>query len=246
MRNIALTIRYDGTHYSGWQVQQNANSICAEMNRALLRVTGADCEVKGCSRTDSGVHANAYVLSFKTQSGIRCDRLMLALNTYLPDDIAVFEARDVPLDFHARYSATGKEYVYRYYNARVRDPFLLTTTYRVVLPLDERCMNEAAQLLVGTYDFRSFCSEKNTQPDTTRTVTSCAVTRDGDLVRLTIAADGFLYNMVRIIAGTLQKVGEGKLDPADIPAILAARDRKRAGKTAPARGLFLQRVFYDE
>lgn len=246
MRNLLLTICYDGKRYHGWQIQQNALAVQEVFQEALQKVFGFAPDLKGCSRTDSGVHALEYCISLKVEHSIPCERLLAALNHFLPADIAVFDCREVPLDFHARYSCKGKEYRYKIWNHPVRDPFLDGYALHYWYPLDEKQLGEAAGHYLGTHDFTSFCTlDGRERGDMRRTVTKAEVTRDGSLVTFTVAADGFLYNMVRIMTGTLLRVAQGKLQPGDIPGILEAKCRKAAGPTAPACGLYLNKVYYD-
>lgn len=247
MRNLLLTMTYDGRRYHGWQIQENADSVQNQLQQALVRVIGERPDLKGCSRTDAGVHANCYCVSLRTEHTIPAERLPLALNRFLPKDIAVLECTEVPEDFHARYSCKGKEYIYKIYNAPVRSPFLQGYALHYWYPLDVVRMNRAAQYFVGRHDFTSFCTvdPHRQKGDFHRTVKSCRVERSGDLITVTIEADGFLYNMVRIIVGTLLLTAQGKLQPEDITAIIEAKDRSRAGPTAPPEGLYLNRVFYD-
>jgi len=244
VRNILVTLRFCGTGYHGFQVQANALSVCEVFQDALEKVLDARPDVKGCSRTDSGVHANKYCLSVKTQNPIPCDKLVSALNHHLPGDMAVLEAKDVPEGFHARYSCTGKEYIYRIHNSRIRDPFSPGLTYRFGFSLDEVMLDREAQGFVGTHDFAAFCSAGSDVEDTVRTVRSFSVTREGDTVLFTVRGDGFLYNMVRIMVGTLVFIGMGRIAAGSIPGIIASRDRNNAGKTMPAQGLYLNDVFY--
>ena len=247
MRNLLLTLCYDGAQYHGWQIQNNAVSVQQVFQEALFKVTSEKPEIKGCSRTDSGVHANQYCISLKTGHTIPCERLLNALNHFLPEDIAVQDCREVPMDFHARYSCLGKEYIYKIWNEPVRNPFLRNRALHYWYPLDLSRMNEAAAHYIGKHDFTSFCtSDARDRGDMCRTVTRAGIQRDGGLVTFTVAADGFLYNMVRIMVGTLLYVAQGKLQPEQIPEILAARDRTAAGPTAPPCGLYLNRVFYGE
>ncbi|MBE6822214.1 tRNA pseudouridine(38-40) synthase TruA [Caproiciproducens sp. LBM24188] len=246
MRNLLLTICYDGANYHGWQIQQNAISVQQVFQESLFRVLGERPDIKGCSRTDSFVHARQFCISLKTEHTIPCERLVGALNHFLPEDIAVQSCREVPLDFHARYSCTGKEYVYQIWNHPVRDPFLNRRALHYWYPLDLERMNRAAAGFMGAHDFTSFCTlDARDRGDMTRTVTKAELRREGNLVLYTVAADGFLYNMVRIMVGTLLRVAQGKLEPEDIPRILEAKDRKEAGPTAPPCGLYLNRVFYE-
>ena len=247
MRNLLITLRFDGARYHGWQIQRNAVSVQQVFQEALRRVLGGQPELKACSRTDSFVHAREFCVSLKTERPIPCERLVGALNHFLPEDIAALSCREVPPGFHARYSCRGKEYAYEIWNERTRNPFLAGRAlhYWHPLPLDR--LNRAAARFAGTHDFTSFCAEDaRERGDMTRTVTKALWTREGSLVRFTVSADGFLYHMVRIMVGTLLRVAEGKLEPEDIGRILEARSRAAAGPTAPPQGLYLNRVFYDK
>ena len=212
---------------------------------AIGRVTGEASSTIGCSRTDAGVHANEYFFNFHTDSQIPETRLVPALNAHLPYDIVVTSCKEVEESFHARYCAVGKEYRYLIHNSFVRDPFSENRKYHYRYPLDEQLMHRAAQSFVGTHDFSAFCSAGSTVKDTVRTITYANVSREEDLVVFTVRGTGFLYNMVRIMVGTLLAVAEGKLGEQDIPEIIQSGDRNRAGVTAPAHGLYLNRVFYD-
>ncbi len=204
MRNLLLTLSYCGKNLHGWQIQDNALTVQEVFQNALYQIIHERPDIKGCSRTDSGVHANMYCVSMKIAHPITEDHLMMAMNRYLPDDVAVTDVRQVPDDFHARYSCKGKEYVYKVWNSRVRNPFLqdLALHYRYEMDIDK--MNREAQAFVGAHDFTSFCTlDKREKGDFTRTVKYFNIKREGDLVTFTVAADGFLYNMVRIMVGTL-------------------------------------------
>lgn len=244
-RNFLIKLSYDGARYHGWQIQENALTVQEVFQDALYKITGLREDIKACSRTDTGVHAREFCVSLKTESPIAPERLLAALNHYLPEDVAVKSCEPVPLDFHARYSCQGKEYVYQIWNHPVRDPFLAGRALHYWYPIDEELLDRAAKAYVGCHDFSSFCTlDKREKGDLTRTVTTSKVERAGDLVTFTVAADGFLYNMVRIMVGTLLRVQQGKFTPEDIPGIIQAKDRKAAGPTAPAWGLYLNRVFY--
>ena len=246
MRNILLKIRYDGRNYHGWQVQNNARSVQEDLQNALYNVIGERPDIKGCSRTDAGVHANMYCISFRTEHTIPSDRLPHALNRFLPEQIAPFEASDVSEAFHARYSCKGKEYIYKIHNAQFRDPFLCGYALHYWQKLDDGLMKKAAVHFIGTHDFTSFCTVDPKRPkgDFHRTIKNLDVTRCGDMVYITAEADGFLYNMVRIIVGTLIYTAQGKILPDEIPDIINALDRKKAGPTAIPDGLYLNRVIY--
>ena len=240
-----LTLRYLGTAYHGWQVQDNARAIQPIIQDALCEMFPQRPGVTGCSRTDAGVHANMYCCHFDSDLIRDPYGVVCAVNRRLPNDIAATACRVVPNDFHARYSVKAKEYVYVIYNGAHRDPFYHGRAYHYRFPLRVEAMDRAARDLVGTHDFSAFCAERAKEGDKTRTVMNARVERQGDLVRFTVTADGFLYNMVRIMVGTLLRVSEGKIPPDGIPAIVQSRRRKNAGPTAPAEGLYLNRVFYE-
>lgn len=245
MKNLLLTIAYDGSHYHGWQIQENAVTVQAAFQSALFQVTGLREELKACSRTDTGVHAREFCVSLKTESAIPPQRLVAALNHWLPEDIVVKSCREAAEDFHARYSCKGKEYCYEIWNSPIRNPFLRGRALHYWYPMDEKLLDQGAKGFLGSHDFTSFCTlDRREKGDLVRTVTQAKVERRGELVVFTVAANGFLYNMVRIMAGTLLHIQQGKLTPQDIPKIIEARDRRAAGPTAPAWGLYLNRVFY--
>ena len=244
-RNLLLKLAYDGTRYHGWQIQENAVTVQQVFQEALCKVTGRQEDLKACSRTDTGVHAREFCVSLKTESPIPEERLVAALNHYLPQDMAERSCQRVGEDFHARYSCKGKEYCYEIWNHPVREPFLAGRALHYWYPIDEALLDQAARHYLGSHDFSSFCTlDKRERGDLTRRVFTSRVERRGDLVVFTVGADGFLYNMVRIMVGTLLRVQQGKFSPEDIPGILEAKDRKAAGPTAPACGLYLNRVFY--
>lgn len=244
-RNLLLKLAYDGTRYHGWQIQENAVTVQQVFQEALMKVTGRQEDLKACSRTDTGVHAREFCVSLKTESPIPEERLVAALNHYLPQDMAVRSCQRVGEDFHARYSCKGKEYCYEIWNHPVREPFLAGRALHYWYPIDEALLDQAARHYLGSHDFSSFCTlDKRERGDLTRRVFTSRVERRGDLVVFTVGADGFLYNMVRIMVGTLLRVQQGKFSPEDIRGILEAKDRKAAGPTAPACGLYLNRVFY--
>ena len=244
MRNLKVRIGYRGTAYHGFQRQENAVSVQNILEDRLSSLTASQVRINGCSRTDTGVHANEFIFSFKTESMIPCSSIVRGMNSLLPDDIAVFDCEEAEEDFHARYSCKGKEYVYKILNRAVPDPFLYDLALHYPFAMDADKMNRAAEYIVGTHDFTSFCGSLGAKEDSVRTVFDSHVDRAGDMVTLTVSGDGFLYNMVRIIAGTLIYVNEGKFSPEDIPAIIESRDRSRAGITAKPHGLYLNRVYY--
>lgn len=236
---------YDGSHYHGWQVQNNAITVQEVFQKALHKVLGTETDIKGCSRTDSGVHANMYCVSFYTEHRIPVERLPAAVNHYLPNSIAVLSASEEDEDFHARYSCKGKEYIYKIWNADIRNPFLDGYALHYWYKLDIDLMNAAASHLIGYHDFTSFCTLDNREKgDFHRTIKKLSVSKENNMVTITVEADGFLYNMVRIIVGTLLYVAQGKIYPCDIPDIIKAEDRSYAGPTAPPEGLYLNKVFY--
>ena len=255
MMKLLLKIRYLGTAYCGYQVQPNAQSIQQKLNEAAFALFDYECDIVGCSRTDSGVHANMFcaTVSRRGESGlsttIPCEKIPLAFSAHLPEDISVYDAEWVSEDFHARYDVLEKEYVYRIYNAPVRNPFEEGRSCHVPKKIDEdglARMRKAASYLVGTQDFSSYMAQGSSVTSTVRTVKHAEVEKIGDVLILRFCADGFLYNMVRILSGTLLDVGLGKCQPEDILRITAAHDRSKAGMTMPACGLYLDRVAYRE
>ena len=244
-----LWIAYKGTNYGGFQVQPNAPTVCAAVQDAMQRVLGCRPDVKGCSRTDAGVHARRFALSFCYTGKVPAEKMVQAFNAHLPPDIRALEIWPVAENFHARYAAHAKTYRYYILNARVDDPFTFDTCCRIGPELDVTAMQAAADRFVGTHDFLTLCASGSSvaaHGDTVRTITRCTVERAGDRVTITVTADGYLYNMVRILAGTLVEAGLHKRTPESIPALLASRDRRRAGQTLPAKGLFLEDVAYPE
>ena len=244
MKRLLITIQYDGSAYHGWQVQSNAVTVQEVFQNAVQKVFGTRLDVKGCSRTDSAVHANMYCLSIDTDMNIDNENVILALNTYLPKDIAVIDCKEVDFDFHPRYSCKSKEYVYKIYNGKIRNPFLEKYALHYRYKLDEDYLNKEAQAFLGTHDFCGFCSVKSDVEDTVRTIKSISVTRENDMVLIKVKADGFLYNMVRIMVGTLLFINEGKIKQGELKDVIESKDRKRAGKTAQPQGLYLNRIYY--
>ena len=245
-RNIALRLSYTGTAYHGWQVQKNAVTVAEVLEKALASVVGHPVRVTGAGRTDAGVHAQVYVANFRTTSGIPAQRLPLAVNTRLPDDISVCKATVVPDGFNAIGSCRKKEYTYKIYNSRIRDPFYVNRVWFYPRLLDETIMAAAARQLVGTHDFAAVKNVGTETRTTVRTVHYFEIERHGDVIDCRVCADGFLYNMVRSMVGTCIYAAEGKLDPAEIPEILASRNRTLAGPTAPPDGLYMTNLWYDE
>lgn len=246
MRNLLFTLKFDGSAFHGWQIQHNAITVQQVFQEAVSAVLGSCPDIKGSSRTDSGVHANMFCISMKTDHPIPCERMQAAVNSHLPAQVVVTNVREVPLDFHARYSALGKRYVYKLHNSQVRDPFLRDRALWYRRPIDADMLHKAAQAYVGSHDFTSFCTlDKREIGDFVRTVSEFSVWREGEMVYFSVTADGFLYNMVRIMVGTLLYISEGGASADSLPDIIAACDRSKAGPTAPACGLYLDKVFYD-
>ncbi len=246
MRNIALKLMYNGTAYHGWQVQKTESSVCQTLEKGLSAVCGERVHCVGCGRTDAGVHAERYVANFHTSSRIPAERLPFAVNTHTPEDIVVTEAVEVPEDFNAIGSCLKKEYTYRIYNSRIKNPFYVDRAYFYPKRLDEELMDRAARMFEGTHDFAAVRSVGTAVKSTVRTIYYCRVQRSGELLEMKVCANGFLYNMVRAITGTVLYAAEGKMRPEEIPAILDAGDRRLAGPTAPPGGLYLTRLWYED
>lgn len=246
MRNIALTLMYDGSAYHGWQLQKRDVTIAGTLERAVSQVVGHPVRFVGAGRTDAGVHAEIYLANFHTTSRIPCDRLPLAVNTRLPGDIVVTKATEVPEDFNAIGSCLKKEYTYRIYNSRIRNAFLVDRVWFYPRPLDVSVMQAAASQFVGTHDFAAVRSVGTETKTTVRTVHYFEITRSGPMISCRVCADGFLYNMVRAMVGTCVYASEGKLAPSDIPALLAGRNRTDAGPTAPPQGLYMTALWYPQ
>jgi tRNA pseudouridine38-40 synthase len=275
MRNIRLTLSYDGTNYVGWQVQPNGPSVQAAVEQAVCKLTGETVRLVAAGRTDSGVHALEQVANFVTKTAITCEKLQTGLQNFLADDVIIRDVSDVDAKFHATYSVKWKRYRYVIFNNRVSDPFIQKYTWQYAAALDAAAMHDAAQVLLGTHDFRCFESHFPNKATSVRTVIESRVERcggwplwsrsespvtanqkpanphsrapgeqTGEFVRLDIAADGFLYNMVRAIVGTLLKVGRHQWTAEDVRRIIDTGDRSQAGETAPARGLYLVHVEY--
>jgi len=244
MKRILLTISYDGTAYHGWQVQPNAVTVQAVMCQALGQILKTKVSVTGTSRTDAGVHAREFTCHFDCEDNIPNQAFLRGLNSVLPPDIAVIDCKEVPLDFHARYNAKGKTYCYYIYNSNKKDPFRSRYAWQIERPLSVEKMNAFAEKIKGEHDFYAFSSSGSNVQETVRTISECFVTKSGDDIKITVTADGFLYNMVRIITGTAVAVSDGKIDVEDIADILNSKRRERAGITAPPQGLFLEKVHY--
>lgn len=241
-----MVVAYDGTNYCGWQVQPNGITIEEVLNRNLSNLLGEKIEVMGASRTDSGVHSLGNVAVFDTNTRMPADKIAFALNQRLPEDIVVQGSCEVPSDWHPRYQESTKTYEYRILNRTFRMPTRRLDTYFYHYPLDVEQMSEAASYLVGTHDFASFCAANAQVKSTVRTIYSCTAQKENDIITIRVTGNGFLYNMVRIIAGTLIEVGAGKRRPEEIKDILAAENRDAAGPTAPAQGLTMMGIEYKQ
>ena len=244
MKKLLIEIKYDGSSYHGWQVQKNALTVQEVFQDAVEKVFSQRLDVKGCSRTDSGVHANSYFLTVDTDMDISDYGVVMALNTHLPKDICAVSCKEAEPDFHPRYSCRSKQYVYKIYNGEIRNPFYADYAYHYKYNIDADYLNEEAQAFVGTYDYSGFCSAKSDVEDTVRTVYSFKVYREGDMVFFEVEADGFLYNMVRIMVGTLLFISQGKIKSGQLNDIIHSKNRALAGKTAPPQGLYLNKVNY--
>lgn len=247
--NYLLTVAYVGTNYCGWQVQPNAVSVQQTLQDAVEKVFGRRFPLTGCSRTDSGVHAKGFLCMITTdgsESSIPLSNVSTALNSLLPDDISVLSCEMADEDFHPRYGTFGKVYSYRYFDRRERDPFFAQRVWHIRGHLDENRMNEAAKLFVGEHDFSAFCASGTSDDNHVRTIYETDVRRIGDEVIFTVCGNGFLYNMVRIMAGTLSEVGTGRKEANAVEKALEKGDRTLAGITAPAYGLYLERVLREQ
>ena len=246
MKRVKMTVAYDGTNYCGWQIQPNGITIEEVLNTHLTRLLGEEIKVTGASRTDSGVHSLGNVCIFDTNTRIPAEKISYALNQKLPEDIVVQGSEEVDENFHPRFSKSKKTYEYRILNRTFRMPTRRLDTYFYHYPLDIAKMQEAAKNLEGEHDFKSFCSSDSQVNTTVRTIYSCIVDKEDEIIKIRVKGNGFLYNMVRIIAGTLIKVGAGDISPEEMVNILEARDRSTAGPTAPAHGLTMIGLEYEK
>lgn len=250
---LFLRLKYDGAPYAGYQVQPGRDTVQGRLNSAALALFGTECDITGCSRTDAGVHALGFCATVTArgtqtlESSVPLENIPSALNRFLPDSISVSDASWKPEDFHPRYDIKRKTYMYRILNTPQRDPFLAGRVWHYPRPVTDAAivaMRTAAASFTGRHDFTSYMASGSKITDAVRTVYTAGVTRDGDEIHFTVSADGFLYNMVRIMCGTLIEVSEGRISPGGIPALTQARDRQAAGRTAPACGLYLVNVEY--
>ena len=245
MRRIRLIVSYDGTNYCGWQIQENAVTVEGTLTDALRKWLKEDIEIIGASRTDSGVHAYGNIAVFDTNSRIPAEKFAIGLNHYLPEDIAVSEVREVPERFHSRLNATGKIYVYRIATGEVKKVFERRYIYDFGEKPDMKLMCRAAEILTGTHDFKSFCANRRMKKSTVRTIYSIDLKeKEGEIV-ITYTGNGFLHHMIRILTGTLLEVGMKKRSLSSVAELLEVRDREKAGFTAPAKGLTLEKVLYS-
>lgn len=245
-RNISLTLMYDGSHFHGWQMQENAATVQGHLAEALQRILGHKVTIYGCSRTDCGVHANTFCCNFRTEKDTPCEKIKVGVNALIPESIAVLSAEEMPEDFNARFDCKGKEYVYKVWNSRVRNPFLADRALHHPIPIDEKLLDKECKAFIGFHDFSAFCASGTEVQDKRRTVFDFSVSREGDLVLFKVKGDGFLYNMVRIMVGTLLDINSGKIPADTLEDIILSKDRVRAGITAKACGLYLNKVFYNE
>lgn len=248
MKRILLTIAYDGTNYCGWQKQKSPEvpTIERELEKACRRLFGhQNLECIGASRTDRGVHALGQRATIDVETTIPTERIPLAIRGYLPEDIVVTEAKDVSQNFHPRYDCVKKTYQYKIWNAPYKNPLMSRYTELIQGTLDILNMEKAAKYFIGTHDFKAFCATGSSVSTTVRTIFDCYVEKQGDCICISVTGDGFLYNMVRILAGTLIYVGLGKILPQEVPAIIGSCDRTKAGKTAGPQGLTLLKIYYD-
>ena len=245
MRNIALRLSYDGSAYHGWQVQKNEISVAETLETALTKICGNPVKTVGCGRTDAGGHALRYCANFRTDCRIPIDRFPLAVNSRLPGDISVSDAVEAPEEFNAIGSCLKKEYIYRILNSAVPDPFLQKRACFYPQRLDLSLMQQAARAFEGTHDFKAVRSLGTETKTTVRTVYWCRAEKEGDLITISICADGFLYNMCRAMVGTMVYASYGKLLPEEIPRLLRIGDRRLTGPTMPPQGLYLNRVWYE-
>ena len=239
---VKMIVAYDGTNYCGWQIQPNGITIEQVLNEHLSRLLKEDIKVTGASRTDAGVHSLGNVCMFDTNTRMPAEKISYALNQKLPEDIVVVDSCEVSDDFHPRFSKSRKTYEYRILNARFRNPTRRLDTYFYHYPLDTEKMSEAAKYLIGEHDFASFCSANSQAQTTVRTIYDCTVSKAGDIITIRVTGNGFLYNMVRAMVGTVVYAAEGKLAPEDIPAILDSGNRTLAGPTVPPGGLYMTQL----
>lgn len=252
MKKVLLTIAYNGTAYEGYQLQNDRPTISLVLNNATKEAFGFECDVTGCSRTDSGVHALGFMATVEPRNKsdeitVPVDKIPIAMNIKLPNDVSVLDAKEVPSSFHPRYDVVKKEYVYKIHDSQIPNPFydnLVLEYGREITEDGIKRMNEACKYFIGEHEFDAFMSTGSQIENTKRTIFDASVKRNGDIVEFSVCADGFLYNMVRIMVGTLLKVEAKKINPSDIKEIILSKDRSRAGFTAKPVGLYLKKVYY--
>lgn len=244
MKNVKLTIAYNGTNYSGWQRQSNARTVQGEIERKLRLITKQEIEIHGSGRTDAGVHALGQIASFKSNLSIPINRIAFALNNALPLDIVIKSVEEVDMDFHARYSAKGKKYIYKIYNDSIRNPMYVNHSYFVNGNIDIRKIRESSKYFIGEHDFRGFMSSRSNVKNTIRTIYSIDIYKEENFIILEYKGNGFLYNMVRIITGTLLDAALSKINIENLDYIIKSRDRRNARHKAPPQGLYLGEVYY--
>ncbi len=244
MRNLKVIMAYMGTAYHGFQRQENALTIQEVVEKHVSKVLNHKVTINGCSRTDTGVHANNFCFSVLTESQIPTRGFVRGVNGELPKDIVILSCEDVPLDFHARFSCKGKEYIYKIHNSENKNPFTTNLEYHYRRQFNAELVRYAAQKFVGTHDFAGFCSNYDGIRNSVRTIESFDIEINGDSVKMLVKGDGFLYNMIRIMVGTLLTINEGRMNPEKIDEILSEKKRQLAGRTAQSHGLYLNRVFY--
>lgn len=245
MKNIKLTIEYEGTNYSGWQIQKNANSVQGEIEKAIEKTIGEKIKLIGSSRTDKKVHALGQVANFKTGARMPGERYKYALKEYLPDDISIVNSEEVSLDFHSRFDARKKTYKYIVYNGKLPRALYKRFSYHCPYNLNIDAMRLASKHFIGTHDFESFKPKESVAFTTIKTIYNIDIRKNGDIIVFTIEGKSFLHNMIRIIVGTLLLVGRGRIPKEEIPKIIKAKTREKAGPTASAQGLYLKKVFYE-
>ena len=245
MKNIKLTIEYDGTSFCGWQRQENGRTVQEEVEKALATLLKKEVTIYGSGRTDSGVHALGQVANFKEEISVPTRKIPLALNGLLPDDVVIKSAEEMDPTFHSRYSAVGKRYIYKIINAKYRSPLQRNYTYQVSADLDMDRMIEASKHFIGEHDFRGFMASGSSVKNTVRTIYSFDVCRTDNMIIIETRGNGFLYNMVRIMVGTLVDIGRHKIEPHELPQIIGSGIREKAKHTAKAQGLYLAEVYYD-
>ncbi|WP_053955676.1 tRNA pseudouridine(38-40) synthase TruA [Inediibacterium massiliense] len=245
MKNVKMIIEYDGTNFYGWQKQKNARTVQEEIEKALERILKKNVKINGSGRTDAGVHALGQVANFCEDFTIPVEKIPIALNSILPEDISITAAKEENKNFHARYDAIGKKYIYKIYNGSVRKPIFRNYSYFVPHSLNIEAMERACEFFIGEYDFKGFMSSGSSVIDTKRIIYEMKLYKKDEMIILETKGNGFLYNMVRIIAGTLIDVGKEKINYLDISDIIKSGNRKKAGHTAPPQGLYLSEVYYN-